>query len=168
MRPSFTHLTCAETCPRSRSCNVSRSPMFGVCGKITIAPDGEILMRRMTCFRPRNSRTAVLDTAACRISARSSIDRLSVRGIMLPSRNKLDATCNRLPLTRRVNFSHARLRIGLRQSARKTAATVATHLSVAEQPFVEIAFTLGQLRFISAAAENGGEGRRSVGGVPKQ
>ena len=43
MRPSFTHLTCAETSPRSRSCNVSRSPMLGVSGKITIAPEGEIV-----------------------------------------------------------------------------------------------------------------------------
>jgi hypothetical protein len=66
--------------------------MLGMCGKITIAPEPETLTNRMTCLRPRNSRTAVLETAEWRVSDRSSIVRCSVRGIIPPVRKKLDAT----------------------------------------------------------------------------
>ena len=78
IRPSLTHRTCAETMPRSRSCSGSRSPMLGTCGKITIAPDEETLTSRTTCLRPRNSSTAVLETAAWRALA-ALVDRCAAR-----------------------------------------------------------------------------------------
>ena len=69
-----------------------RSPMFGVWGKITMAPDFETLISCTTCLRPRKSSTPVFDKAACLGSFRSSIVRRSWRGIIDPSRVKLDAT----------------------------------------------------------------------------
>jgi len=60
--------------------------MFGMCGKITMAPDEETLTKRTTCLRPRNSSTAVLDTDGCLSSLRSSMLRVSLRGIIDPSR----------------------------------------------------------------------------------
>ena len=57
-----------------------------------IAPDPDTLISWTTCLRPRNSSMAVLDAAECRVSERSSIERCSVRGIIPPSRKKLDAT----------------------------------------------------------------------------
>jgi len=63
MRPSRTQRTWAMTTPRSSSCSGRRSPMLGTCGKSTIAPEDETLTSCTTCLRPRNSSTAVLDTA---------------------------------------------------------------------------------------------------------
>ena len=84
--------------------------MFGVCGKVTIAPDGETLTRRTICLRPRNSSTAVFESEGFRTSVRSSIIRCSLRGIIDPERKKPDAT---LPSTTADDLSQPRLRIGL-------------------------------------------------------
>ena len=77
MRPSLTHRTCADTCPRSSSWSVSFSPICGTWGKITIAPEAEMLTSRTTCLRPRNSSTAVLEIGGVAHLARSSIERLT-------------------------------------------------------------------------------------------
>src|SRR5436309_1844081 len=74
---------------------VARGPFddgVGTFGKRTIAPDFDTLISRTTCLRPRNSITPVLDTEGWRSSSRSSIERCAPRGIIPPSRLKLDAT----------------------------------------------------------------------------
>ena len=90
--------------------------MLGMCGKMTMAPDDERLISLTTCLRPRNSRTAVLETAEWRASPRSSMVRIAVLGIIVPSRKKLDATYSNafLKLESPLNLIHPRLRIGLR------------------------------------------------------
>ena len=53
---------CRSPDPGRRAASVTVSPMCGIVGKISIAPDWETLIRRTTCLRPRSSMTAVVES----------------------------------------------------------------------------------------------------------